>query len=92
LGVVGLSSRRCYPMVFGEFPCCLVGGRLGSVGAVVFLVLCCSCLAVSAVVLYVSMRYEIFSIQEACSALAGTKCLQCHSIQMRMLSSLHSAQ
>jgi hypothetical protein len=29
LGVVGLSSRRCYHMVrvYGEFPCCLVGGR-----------------------------------------------------------------
>jgi hypothetical protein len=39
LGVVGLSSRRCYHMVHGEFPCCLVGGRLDSVGAVVFPVL-----------------------------------------------------
>jgi hypothetical protein len=33
LGAVGLSSRRCYHMVYGEFPCCLVGGRLDSVGA-----------------------------------------------------------
>jgi hypothetical protein len=32
---VGLSSRRCFHVVYGEFPCCLVGGRLDSVGAVV---------------------------------------------------------
>jgi hypothetical protein len=68
-------------MAYGEFPCCFVGGRLGSVGAVVCLVLCYSCLAVSAIVLYVAIHYEIFGLEEACTLLvssdqAGTKCLQ----------------
>jgi hypothetical protein len=30
LGVVGLSSRRCYHVVYGEFPCCLAGDLLDS--------------------------------------------------------------
>jgi hypothetical protein len=39
LGVVGLSSRRSYHVVYEEFPCCLVCGCLSSVGAVVCMVL-----------------------------------------------------
>jgi hypothetical protein len=37
VGCSGTIVETCYHVVHGEFPCCLVGGRLDSVGAVVYL-------------------------------------------------------
>jgi hypothetical protein len=39
-GVVGLLSRRGYHKAYGDFPCCLVGGRFDSVEAAAIFMLC----------------------------------------------------